>query len=270
MNPDIERTVAGAVKGVLDSEVAKNISEKPSKELSQGIGDLIHIIFDPVRRYKLKQEYLFKQYEEEIKGKYSAIPEENRIEPKLNVAGPALEAAKYHVEEEEIRTMFATLIASSANKEHQQVVHPSFVEIIKQFSPRDAVVCKFLYENKDSIGVGRINGLFDFQNNRPPQPTAVIDNYFPFPDLTMNNHFDYQASVDNLVRLAIITIDFTKYVIDDSRYEASLNHPIYEQVEKSLSPRTDIPSTFKGITFQRGLWSFTTFGKNFVRCCYDL
>lgn len=268
MDPNLQNTVAGAVKGALDSEVAKTIADKPSKELSQGLGDLIHICFNPVRKLKLKQEYMFKQYEEEIKAKYLAIPEDKRLEPKLNIVGPALEAAKYHVEEEEIRTMFANLIASSANKDRNQVVHPSFVEIVRQFSPRDALVCKYLHENQDSICVGRINGIFKFPNQKTPQPTTIIDKFFPFPDLNMNNHFEYQASIENLIRLGLITIDYGKYVLDDSRYEKLFNHPIFTELKDNFSIRTDLPSSFTEYKFQKGYWAFTTFGRHFVSCCF--
>ena len=44
---------------------------------------------------------------------------------------PALENAKYCVEEPSLREMFANLISSSLDIEKQDIVHPSFSDILK-------------------------------------------------------------------------------------------------------------------------------------------
>lgn len=41
---------------------------------------------------------------------------ENLQEPSLSIAGPALEASKFYLEEEELRNLFTKLIASSMDK----------------------------------------------------------------------------------------------------------------------------------------------------------
>ena len=43
----------------------------------------------------------------------ATIPPENIQEPPLKILGPALEASKYYIEEEELRSMFAKILSSS-------------------------------------------------------------------------------------------------------------------------------------------------------------
>ena len=86
----------------------------------------------------LIHENNFKQYLAEISNAVESVPEEKLVEPKLDIVGPAIEASKYYISNEEIRNMFVKLIGSSINLDTTNQVHHSFVEIIKQLSPLDA------------------------------------------------------------------------------------------------------------------------------------
>ncbi|MBT2721454.1 DUF4393 domain-containing protein [Bacillus sp. ISL-46] len=74
------------------------------------------------------------------------------IEPPLSIVGPALEASKFYIEEEELRSMFAKVVAASMDNRQASYVHPAFIEIIKQLSPVDAlVISSFSDESKQPI-----------------------------------------------------------------------------------------------------------------------
>ena len=87
------------------------------------------------------------KFKYKLKEKISQIPKDKIIEPKLSILGPALEASKYYIEEEEIREMFTNLISASMNSDSSKNIHHSFVEIIKQLSPYDAKLFKSLYDS---------------------------------------------------------------------------------------------------------------------------
>ncbi len=76
----------------------------------------------------------------------------------MSIVGPALEASRYYIEEEELRKMFAKLIASSMNKNKSEIsiTHPSFVEIIKQLTPLDAQILDFIINNNQTAPIVRI------------------------------------------------------------------------------------------------------------------
>ena len=74
----------------------------------------------------------------------ATIPPENIQEPSLKILGPALEASKYYIEEEELRSMFAKILSGSLDNRKNKILHPSFVEIIKQLDATDAHILKHL------------------------------------------------------------------------------------------------------------------------------
>lgn len=98
---------------------------------------------DLTRRSNLE---LFKN---DINIKISNIPEHNLQEPKMSVLGPSLEASKYYFEEKHYREMFSNLIAGSCNKEYNESIHPSFVDLIKQLSSNDALILQHLNKHED-------------------------------------------------------------------------------------------------------------------------
>ena len=66
----------------------------------------------------------------------------------MSILGPALEASKFYIEEEDIREIFASLLAASFDSSKSSLLHHSFVEIIKQLSPLDARNLKFIAQKQ--------------------------------------------------------------------------------------------------------------------------
>jgi hypothetical protein len=123
-------------------EPVNNVLNPPAKVLGNTIAALLDIILGRIENFdeklKLKRQKDLQAFKDTLENEVAKIPEQNRIEPKLSIAGPALEASKYFIEEESLRSMFAKLLANSMNKDTSQYVQTSFVEIIKQMSPLDA------------------------------------------------------------------------------------------------------------------------------------
>jgi Abortive infection alpha len=59
------------------------------------------------------------------------IPEENRVEPALIIAGPAIDSMKYCGSEPYLRDFFANLLAAAMDSRTTDAAHPAFVEMIK-------------------------------------------------------------------------------------------------------------------------------------------
>ena len=60
-----------------------------------------------------------------------------------------MQAISYSMNSEELREMYSNLLAKSMNSDAKTLVHPSFVEIIKQLSPFDARFLKLLLPKND-------------------------------------------------------------------------------------------------------------------------
>ncbi|MCG7406739.1 DUF4393 domain-containing protein [Paenibacillus sp. ACRRX] len=251
------------------TEVVNATFLPPAKRIGEVLDAALLFVFTPLLKSKVANEHSIDVYKKEIAEKVNSIPSENLVEPPLNIVGPALEASKYYIESDEIRAMFSNLIASSANNTNNQKIHPSFVEIIKQMSPLDAIVCTFLFENEKSFGVGNIQGIYSKPNSTNGLKTSaasIVEHFFPLPNLTVDNYKDYQASITNLIRLGLIDITYNRSYVANERYTKLLEHPLYISIQDRTKVEA-LPDNFLHFDIQKGCWSFTAFGNNFTACC---
>lgn len=131
----------------MDNALTK-ITDKPSEQLGNSFSDLFYLVFGGIGQAAAKRKMRYavelEKYSQELNAKILDIPEEKRIEPDIQVVAPALEASKYCVEKEEIRTLFVNLISSSMNEDKKEFVHPLFTHIIERMSSYEARLFRFL------------------------------------------------------------------------------------------------------------------------------
>lgn len=183
----------------------------------------------------------------------AAIPPENVQEPPLKILGPALEASKYYIEEEELRSMFAKILASSFDDRKNSIIHPSFVEIIKQLDITDALILQFLKEQgyatdspipcmkaieKSDIGTKTIFPIIYFIDG-----SEGIDELAP--------------SLTNLERLGLLKIKNDTYSTDDSNYDFIRNNSVVQYLLRE----------FPKFSLRKMCFSITPLGKNFLEVC---
>ncbi|WP_217588771.1 DUF4393 domain-containing protein [Lentibacillus saliphilus] len=203
-----------------------------------------------------KREQNVKNYKESIAQKIASIPEEKLQEPPLSLVGPALEASKYYIEEETLREMFSNLIASSMNSSQSNLVHTSYVDIIRQLSPHDAHILKEF--KKMSLSVNAPHPIMSMVIHSEGEGTKTI---FPMIALFEENidFFNNAPSINNLERLGIIKTSFTTYLHDDNEYNFIRDHHAVKSVlEKN-----------KHMTLKKGSFVLTNFGENFISICVE-
>jgi hypothetical protein len=186
------------------------------------------------------------------------------IEPPLNIVGPALEASKYYIEYGDIRSMFAKLIASAMNENNKDKAHTSFVEIIKQLSPLDAQNLKYLSQNPISpVGQIRMKSVDEESSN------CWVDNFFPFTNYSLGERTIFSASIENLIRLGLIKINWNNSFTAPKLYDSLLDHPLYKECEDLFKLNPDHPTFLNNkISLLEGSWFTTDFGILFNRCCF--
>lgn len=168
------------------------------------------------------------EFRNELVVEVNAIAPENIQEPKTSLVGPALEASKFYMDEGEIRQMFARLIATSMDKSRSHKAHHAFVEIIKMLSPLDAKNLYYLYTLKDeTICNSRIvlddKGGFKFVARHvwlgnPKNPSQELQ----------------QVSIENLIRLGLVTVSYETYFTDENTYQHHKAHADYLSLEKEV------------------------------------
>lgn len=192
------------------------------------------------------------------------IPLEQIQEPRISILGPALEASKFYIEEEEIREMFASLLAASFDSSKNPQLHHSFVEIIKQMSPLDAQnlikiatisrcpVVKYSIKSEDGFTRPLKNLVFI--------PTEVINKPID------NSIFDFDrhaTSITNLERLGLIKVDFTSWLTDDNRYSLLENNPLADAYREYFYAQNNNES----LDIQKGIVDISPLGMDFYDIC---
>lgn len=246
------------------ADITKATLEPPASQIGEGLGDLFYLVFSPLAKARIKKEHEIKLFRNEIESEISEIPAENLTEPPLNIVGPALEASRYYIENPDIRSMFSKLIASSVNSTKSEKTHSSFVEIIKQLSPLDAGNFKYLADNQ-IIGVGKIKTK---NSNEEQGENTLIEHFFPFPKQTLENTPLYTASIENLLRLGLITIDHSLHFVHKERYDDLRSHPVFLHYQSQVNiNNTRNPESSKELFLKESIWSVSDFGKQFSHCC---
>ena len=287
--------VSGALSGLAATGALKGPIESINQIWTLTLGRFLDGAY---QKYKIKQAANLEKYANEVRSGIDKIPEENIQEPKMSVVGPALEASKFYIEEDEIRGMFAKLIASSMDKTQSINIHPSFVEIIKVLSPLDAKNLYFLYHDGDeTISKFRVankeNGIYTDHFNH-----VFLGN----PECQDNNLIE--SSIDNLIRLKLVDVSYSKYKSDDSLYDkhrenelflkfkaeqeelqqhnttllnyllnggllkdADTNMPFPDPVQENVLNQLKQVVQEKEIKVVKGIIQLTAFGKNFCKVC---
>lgn len=247
-------------------------------------------IFGPLDFYLQKNEFRrqndLKKFAEAIEQTAILIPEEHIQEPKISILGPALEASKFYIEEQEIREMFAKLIASSMDVRKNEYLHHSFVEIIKQMSPHDGNIMK-LFLTLPSYPVASITIKRGKGTNR------LIELLF----LEIGDDYELNAiSLINLQRLGLIEIKINEWLTAKGKYDKYYQSPqlqeltlnnhvenarkIYQAQVDSLG-KEDVMKRYN-LTLEeldslllkiepelvKGIVDITPLGKAFLKICY--
>lgn len=118
---------------------------KPTGQALAVIPETVLTLLYPFRSLNLYAKYSLERTALLLSKKLENIPPENIVSPEPHIAVPALQQLSYSIDNENLREMYSNLLAKSMNRERQNEVHPSFVEIIKQLSPEEAVILKNIY-----------------------------------------------------------------------------------------------------------------------------
>lgn len=226
-------------------------------------------VFGPIdsffMRKNAKRRIDNEKYIESITQKVEHIPNESLQEPKISILGPALEASKFYIEEDDIREMFASLLASSFDSSKNSILHHAFVEIIKQLTPLDAKNLKLIAPTQDFQ-------IAQYTKVREDGGMNILKSLIFLPDLTsiknsineISLEIDRNASsLTNLERLGLIKINFTQWIADDNLYEALENNPIANDYKTLIEENSNTDK----FTVKKGIAEITPLGRDFYKIC---
>ena len=224
--------------------------------------DATQMAFTIFREYypQLRQEALNALYEM-VQEKLNKIQRENIIPPNPRVVVPTLQNASF-TEDQEIRELYAELLAKSMDQVIKDNVHPSFVEIINQLCPDEAKILRYF---KDNNMVPTVTLKFV---NEDESGISIIKNFSCIGEIVKcEKPLKICAYFDNLVRLGLLRVSSPySRLKGEYIYEPLQNHPFLKQFTESKNVSG---LGFKKTSFDKGYMELTDYGKSFCEICVN-
>lgn len=228
-------------------------------KIGDSLADIWNISFGGLHAYAekkaIKRVHAIEVFQKTLIENVCAIPNGSIKEPPLNIVGPAMDAMKYCFETEPLADMFATLIASSMNEEKVDIVHRSFVEILKQM---DAFVAyNFSMFSNLWVPTARYEAVF---SNRE---TSVFIYDFIANGKPEHNLKRVGVSISCLERLGLISIER-----NSSRTEQH-NEFYSEKNTSAIKGELKADPDFKSLNVICGRAILTPVGKCMYETCIE-
>ncbi len=262
-----------------DEELIKQCGNVAGEVIKQGYGDVKDPLVKPlatslglvprainaalagVQKWILHREYSVEKTKKLLEIKLASIEPENIVSPSPHVAVPALQYISYCMDNEELRDMYANLLANAMNKVVRNGVHPSFVEIIKQLCPDEARILRYIAQQEGFPLLG-----IRYEN---PSTSDGFDIMKHFSDIGYKTNCEYPQDfpkyLDNLVRLGLVELEMIRSLTFKEFYQPLKEHTDFKKLLVVPENYTKV-----GYVYPREIPHFgviTRFGKDFCRIC---
>lgn len=249
------------------AEVITAVADKLPKTVSavdsvlSTVVGVFDLLLTPFQIAKIYKDAKLEEIKNNIIEKSKNIPEEDLKESAdLSVVGPALEAMKYTIMNDDLNELFENLLVSSLDKKKN--VFPGFVDIIKQLNSDEAKVLKYLAQHGETYPVISLrcekkdgNGGVDIVNNFTNIGYGVCEK----PLLTTTYLVD-------LARFGLIDFAQGKYLIDDKVYEPLINHSDIKKIDNRVLNLKG----FNDYHVVKSYFKITEYGKEFISACVSV
>lgn len=265
----VEESLKNAKDGVsLVAEIFKAAGDNPNvKEAANNLGQTAVTLTNTINNALLPLAainfafdkacaYFAGQFQQDLAEKAAAIPQEQIVEPKASIAGPALQGLAFTHEEASLKEMYLSLLATSMDGRVAAEAHPAFVEIIRQLSSEEAGLIRDALQSPSAIPIVevRLTGqqgwqvlathLLNLTDSVTKQPTES-------PRIP--------AMVDNWLRLGLVDVDYNKHLMDENSYTW------VEQRPEVVRYRELHENEQQKLSFGNGVLQRTAFGIQFAK-----
>lgn len=247
---------AGIVKAV---PVYPDAIQPAAKEVGKGLATVarsINVALAPLSAMVWGYDRIKAWLEAELANRLAKVPPRHIITPDPHVVGPAVESLRFANGSEDLRNMFATLIATSMDARVASRAHPTFVEILKQISADEArIMCLFLNNTYSPIISIRYKEGEETRDIMRHLSDVCDDARCDLPSYT-------PAYLGNLQRLGLLEFSYAG-AVEDRYYKRILVRVAVKEMLAKYRKRNP------GIKFvyDKGYVSRTMLGQMFLEAC---
>ena len=240
-------------------------AQQVGKTLETG-GKLVNMLLSPISGIIWSYEKITTYLEPILEEKLKSFVAEQLKSPEPHIVVPAIIALSYSYKNDELREMYANLIANSMIENNKNQAHPAFVEIIKQLDPLDAKIFKEIVTSTcvPVLKIRLASGPNQTQNLKLSLDPPGRDLFYPFALFSSCNDPNLTASsLENLQRLNLITISYGSSYTDPTVYALLENHYTIQDCKKQHEKGENY------IHLSRGIIRKTAFSKDFAMICLE-
>lgn len=245
----------GLVKAIpVYQDVAQPAAQQIGKSL-ETVTKTVNIALAPIKALVWGYEQIEKFVTERVSEKLKNIAPEKITTPSPQIAGPAVEALRYTGHDENLRELFANLLATAMDSDTLHKAHPGYVEIIKNISSDEASLLKVFLE----MDIYPIIHISKAQKENSKGHTLILANYSHLYKAIEVKRPDLISSyIDNLCRLGILESPQNVTLVAENTYEPLENDELWNSAKQKAE------ETGQKLIFDRGILRLTTYGKHFV------
>ena len=245
----------------LSVEVYKDVARPAVSEVGAVVGRTAKALLSPIRGFLWCWEPFEQLIETEVQKRIEKIPEEQLKTPDPEIAVPLIQSLTYTAHNETLREMYIALLANSMDKAKENLVHPSYVEIIRKMNRLDALVFEKLAFHGGNQRV--INPHLMLGNTGKYLVTAFPEWYAGWT-IEGFTEFDVSASMVRLDKFGIIDLMYDR-TIQGASYEDLKNTPFIMSVIEEFKKQYYKEDLHLSAT--ESVVSINEFGKLFRKAC---
>ncbi len=260
INPENSKEIIDEIK-TLTPEIYSDVAKPALQEIGSVAGRTTKALLAPLRGMLWSWEKIEELIEEQVNKKINKIPEEKRKSPEPEIAIPLLQALSYTANNETLREMYINLLSNSMDLDKINIVHPSFVEIIKQMNSLDAKVFEMLSISTEYQKVLNPKISLKGQNKFIAEATPkwylgwTIENY---------SEFDISASLIRLSKFGLIELMFNQ-TTGDANYTDLIEMPFLQKL--LIETQNEHAELELEIRADKSVLYVNEYGMQFKRAC---
>ena len=199
------KATVDAVTGLVQAiPVYQDTLQPAAKQIGKAletVSKLVNIALAPIKVAVWGYERIEEFVDKRVSEKLLKVKPENIVSPSLLIAGPTVEALKYAGHDENLRELYANLLATAMDKETESKAHPAFVDIIKNLASEEAMILTLFIEKIQY-------NIFPLTKNAEKKHASNIHQAYPFitQSLSIKNALLIPSYIDNLSRLGLLEI----------------------------------------------------------------
>jgi hypothetical protein len=258
--PPIAKVVTEVVKAVPVYEDAVQPAARQVGLALETVAKTVRVALFPISALVWGYEKIGAYLDARLSEKLQYTPPGRITTPPPNVAGPAIEALRFTGDVEELREMYASLLATAMDSATMEKAHPAFVDAIRQLTADEARALRVLADGQFRPVVSVYARLKDGTGDRiASRHQSMID-----VEAKVARPALMPSYLDNLERLGLIEIPHGRALVGPpgDPYQELESDPAIQGLCNAINRE---PTTFAHI--ERMYVRLTDFGQHFVAAC---